>query len=945
MTPIQSTILRAALAGCLAWGMAWGAKAQISLGGTPPSFRYEQTLRSRAAAEKVAVNFSIADEKLVGSWRESEGLAPRCVSRLIDVQMTPQNAGAWTTLPDGQTIWQLEIEAEGAQALMLYYADFLIPEGGRLYLYNHDKSELLGAYTHATNPDGGRFATGFISGDAITLEYAPGPDGRQPRLEIEAVGYGYNLPEGDRTWRQGAQLRRTAASCEVNVNCSEGDSWQNEKRGVCQMVQRINDRGYVCTGALMNNTAQDLKPYILTATHCGQDATGVKATDEELRQWQFIFHKAYSTCRSDGQTTPTRSMVGCTRLASTPTHGGSDGLLLLLRQSIPEDYNVYYNGWDRSEQASAWGISLHHPQGDYMKISTYTRPLTSATFYGEGSLEGAPNAHWNAVFAQTDNGHGVTEVGSSGAPLFNSSHRIVGSLTGGTSACTKPEGDNLYGKLSYHWNKQAGTDTHFDRFLDPTNSGVEVLDGRYHRSASAPSGLKAVMDNGRVRLTWTAPTSGAPRTYYIYRNQTKIGESTTTSYIDATPGQGTLAYAVTAVYASGNESNGSTTLLEQVALKAPTNVKVTRTTNGRAAVLWEAPVYEQSIYWGGSRAHYQVNVNNTGESRPFYFGQRWEPTDIAPLNLRTITAVRFSPTRGNTYEVYISQGRRVYRQAITQAFTYGVTNTVTLTTPFTIDGAEALTVAIYVAHLTADATNFPAVCDEGPAIDGKGDLYSFDGHAWERLHTGKDAAKFNYNFFLSAVVSSRRGVLEECGTNADCRRAQVLLPSDVTPHLRSARVEDVSERAALRSMQPYAFPEVTGYVIYRDRAKLATVGTTPMRYTDPSTLTRTVNYQVAAVYGRSESEPSAVVSFTPTANAEVDAAEPAIYPNPFGDHLTLRAADRVSQIEIFGADGRLLLKQDRPGTTVDTHTLPAGVCLIRLTLNDNSQRTLRGLKH
>ena len=106
-----------------------------------------------------------------------------------------------------------------------------------------------------------------------------------------------------------------------------------------------------------------------------------------------------------------------------------------------------------------------------------------------------------------------------------------------------------------------------------------------------------------------------------------------------------------------------------------------------------------------------------------------------------------------------------------------------------------------------------------------------------------------------------------------------------------------------------------------------------------------MNYQVAAVYGRSESEPSAVVSFTPTANAEVDATEPAIYPNPFGDHLTLRAADRVSQIEIFGADGRLLLKQDRPGTSVDVHTLPAGVYLIRLTLNDNSQRTLRGLKH
>ena len=945
MNPIQSTILRAALAGCLAWGMAAGAKAQMSEGGTPPSFRYEQTLRSRAAKETVAVNFNVDDEKLVDSWRESEGLAPRCVSRLIDVKMNPHNAGVWSTLPDGQTIWQLEIEARGAQALMLYYADFLIPEGGRLYLYNKDKSELLGAYTHATNPDGGRFATGFVSGDAVTLEYAPGPDGRRPQLEIEAVGYGYNLPEGDRIWRQGAQLRRTSASCEVNVNCSEGDSWQNEKRGVCHMLQRINDRGYVCTGSLLNNTAQDLKPYILTATHCAQDASGVKATDNDLRQWQFIFHMEYSGCSNQSGLTTTRSMVGCTRLASTPTHGGSDGMLLLLRQSIPENYNVYYNGWDRSDRGSAWGISLHHPQGDYMKISTYTHPLAAATFYGENGLEGAAHAHWNVVFARTANGHGVTEVGSSGAPLFNSDKRIIGSLTGGTSSCTKTEGDNLYGKLSYHWNKQAGTDTHFDRYLDPQNSGVEVLDGRYHRTAAAPTSLQATSNNGGVRLTWTAPASGTPKTYYIYRDQTKIAESTALTYTDASPGHGTITYRVTAVYPSGEESAGPSATIELSELKAPTDVKATRTTGGRAAVLWEAPMYEQSIYWGGARARRQVNVNNAGESRPFYFGQRWEPTDLKPLNLRTITAVRFTPTRDNTYEVYITQGTRTYKQPITQTYTYGVTNTVKLTTPFTIDASEALTVAIYVSRLSAAASNFPAVCDDGPAIDGKGDLYSFDGHAWERLHTGRDAENFNLNFFISAVVSSRRGVLEECGTNADCRRAQVLPPSDVTPHLRSARVEGVSERAVLRSMQPYAFPEVTGYVIYRDRAKLATVGTTPTLYTDPSTLTRTVNYQVAALYGNRESAPSAMTPFNPTANAEVDATEPAIYPNPFGDHLTLRAADRVSQIEIFGADGRLLLKQDRPGASVDVHTLPAGVYLIRLTLHDNSQRTLRGLKH
>jgi len=50
MNRMQSMMMRTLLAGSLAAGIAAGAGAQISEGGIPPSFRYEQTLRSRAAA-------------------------------------------------------------------------------------------------------------------------------------------------------------------------------------------------------------------------------------------------------------------------------------------------------------------------------------------------------------------------------------------------------------------------------------------------------------------------------------------------------------------------------------------------------------------------------------------------------------------------------------------------------------------------------------------------------------------------------------------------------------------------------------------------------------------------------------------------------------------------------------------------------------------------------
>ena len=148
-------------------------------------------------------------------------------------------------------------------------------------------------------------------------------------------------------------------------------------------------------------------------------------------------------------------MVGCTRKASTPVENGSDGLLLLLNDEIPDDYNVFFNGWDRSNMLSLSGVGIHHPSGDYMKISTYGNYPTESITWRNSDVgkTGATNAHWNATFDATLNGHGVTEGGSSGSPLFNSKGLIIGTLSGGSSSCELPEGLNLYGKLYYHWNK------------------------------------------------------------------------------------------------------------------------------------------------------------------------------------------------------------------------------------------------------------------------------------------------------------------------------------------------------------------------------------------------------------------------------------------------------------------------------------------------------------
>ena len=91
---------------------------------------------------------------------------------------------------------------------------------------------------------------------------------------------------------------------------------------------------------------------------------------------------------------------------------------------------------------------------------------------------GATNAHWSATFDATLNGHGVTEGGSSGSPLFNSKGLIIGTLSGGSSSCELPEGLNLYGKLYYHWNKYGDNDTaRMDVWLRSTRNGRHLVAG------------------------------------------------------------------------------------------------------------------------------------------------------------------------------------------------------------------------------------------------------------------------------------------------------------------------------------------------------------------------------------------------------------------------------------------------------------------------------------
>ncbi|MFQ5571941.1 MAG: hypothetical protein ACE5G0_19860, partial [Rhodothermales bacterium] len=82
----------------------------------------------------------------------------------IPVDLGLHNAGHWQSLPDGGRLWRLRIASLGAQSLNLVYDDFFLPEGAQLFLYNDDRSTVLGAFTSQNNKTHGGFATALVPG-------------------------------------------------------------------------------------------------------------------------------------------------------------------------------------------------------------------------------------------------------------------------------------------------------------------------------------------------------------------------------------------------------------------------------------------------------------------------------------------------------------------------------------------------------------------------------------------------------------------------------------------------------------------------------------------------------------------------------------------------------------------------------------------------------------
>ncbi|UZO81152.1 T9SS type A sorting domain-containing protein [Aquimarina sp. ERC-38] len=376
-----------------------------------------------------------------------------------------KSKGNLTKLANGDKIWRLRIFSKGAKTLNFVFDQYRLPEGATLHLYNLDKSFVLGAYTNKMNNKNNSLGTWLAEGDMITLEYfVPATAKSEGLLHLGSVVHGYRSVTDTNLQQKNLNA---SGNCNQDVNCEIGNDFEARRDVLKQSVALIiSPIGSFCTGTLINNTENDKAPYLLTAFHCG----GGEAN------WSFRFNwiSENTVCATDQENIDNgpdnfyQTTSGSERLALSEE---SDMRLIRITGGLDDRWNLTWAGWDRSGDVPDYTVSIHHPRGDIMKISRDNEsPVKSRASIDRQSSEVWRTDDWDI---------GVTEKGSSGSALFDQNGRIIGQLFGGGAFCDGLSDNNepdVFGRFDVSWDFGTTEASRLSDWLDPINTGVEVLD-------------------------------------------------------------------------------------------------------------------------------------------------------------------------------------------------------------------------------------------------------------------------------------------------------------------------------------------------------------------------------------------------------------------------------------------------------------------------------------
>lgn len=417
----------------------------------------------------------MANEKHVQS-----GKMPLRFAHPYFVCLTPENSGTWYEEDENLTIWQLKVNSPGAKSINLIFDQFKLEEGARLFIYNTDQSQVLGAFTSENNKPSGLFATAPVVGDEIIIELQTKVRNKDDhQIMISAINHDYLGIVG----LIKAGMFGDSGDCNIDVSC-EGEQYDIIKRSVCRIIV---DGTELCSGTMVNNAANDGKALFLTAAHCFHRAINRENV-------VFCFNYEIPQCQTHIEGSSIQTTSGANLLAIADT---LDFALLEMQEYPPATYMPYWAGWDRSVAFDGPVYSIHHPSGDVKKIAVENEAPVAVSS-NLTTMDGKPfikDAHW--WIQRWDKG--VTEGGSSGGGLFSSGDKLIGTLSGGSAVCGNPV-DDYFARLNKYWDHVSTSDGQVAHWLDPNNTNILSIGGRDYYEDVEMTRISHVSEGAKVTL-------------------------------------------------------------------------------------------------------------------------------------------------------------------------------------------------------------------------------------------------------------------------------------------------------------------------------------------------------------------------------------------------------------------------------------------------------------
>ncbi len=324
----------------------------------------------------------------------------------------------WIQTVDGGWVCAIELSSANALALRVRLTGRFGFDGVRLRVYDPVSGAAFGPYTKPRLDEHGDWWTTIIFGESIGLEFALPPGAEPPATlpAISAIAYIYDTPPPAGDTRGGCP--------HGDVTCNP--SWATTADAVT-MLSVIDGGGNVvgfCSGALLNRGPEDFSPLVMTANHCVGGNGGQATANSTSFVWLF------QTSSCDG-TAPNANNL--------PRSDGS----LLVKRHVDSDWNLLglyeapgatsYAGWSTAFFEDGDGaIGIHHPGGTFKRISFGQKEDEyNQTFCLPGG------SCFDAEIWEIEWTTGQTQPGSSGSPVFDTLHRVRGTLSGGpTDDCT-----------------------------------------------------------------------------------------------------------------------------------------------------------------------------------------------------------------------------------------------------------------------------------------------------------------------------------------------------------------------------------------------------------------------------------------------------------------------------------------------------------------------------